>query len=78
MCELGDEELMGVVPKEMDRPNNKLRPFGYWVDERGIRHKGVIPEKQQIVPKFNLWPTQYDDPTRIRSSNQRFIQTDLS
>lgn len=78
MCELGDEELMGVVPKEMDSPNNKLRPFGYWVDERGIRHKGVIPEKQQIVPKFNLWPTQYDDPTRIRSSNQRFIQTDLS
>ena len=28
MCELGDEELMGVVPKEMDSPNNKLRPFG--------------------------------------------------
>ena len=49
MCELGDEELMGAVPKEMDSPNNKLRPFGYWVDERGIRHKGVIPEKQQIV-----------------------------
>lgn len=77
MAELGDEELAGVVPKEADSPNNKLRPFGFWVDERGIRHKGVIPEKQQIVPKFNLWPTQYDDPTRIRSSNQRFIHPDL-
>ena len=34
--------INGVVPKETDSPNNKLRPFGYWVDERGIRHKGVI------------------------------------
>lgn len=79
MVMLGDEELnvFGVTPREVDNPNNKLRPFGFWVDERGIRHKGVIPEKQQIVPKFNLWPTQYDDPTRIRSSNQRFIHPDL-
>lgn len=72
MCELGDEELMGILPREADSPNNKLRPFGFWVDERGIRHKGIIPENHAPVPKFNLWPTQYDDPTRIRSSNQRF------
>ena len=31
-----------------------------------------------VVPKEMDSPTQYDDPTRIRSSNQRFIQTDLS
>lgn len=63
MCMLGDEELMGILPKEVDSPSNQLRPFGYWVDERGIRHKGVIPNNQDIVPKFNLWPTEYDTVT---------------
>ncbi len=71
-CELGDEELSGIPPKEADNGGKKLRLFGYWVDERGIRHKGVIPEQQQIVPKFNLWPTQYYDDTRYRTSDTRF------
>lgn len=70
MAMLGDEELMGVLPKEVDNPNNKLRPFGYWVDERGIRHKGIIPDSQSIVPKFNLWPTQYYDTVGKRSKDR--------
>lgn len=72
MCELGDEELSGIPPREVDNGSNKLKLFGYWVDERGIRHKGVIPEKQSIVPKFNLWPTQHYDDTGYRTSNPRF------
>lgn len=70
MAMLGDEELMGVLPKEVDNPKNKLRPFGYWVDERGIRHKGIIPDSQSIVPKFNLWPTQYENATGRRSKDR--------
>ena len=70
MAMLGDEELMGVLPKEVDNPNNKLRPFGYWIDERGIRHKGIIPDSQSIVPKFNLWPTQYYDTVGKRSKDR--------
>lgn len=70
MAMLGDEELMGVLPKEVDNPKNKLRPFGYWIDERGVRHKGIIPESQPVVPKFNLWPTQYEDATGRRSKSR--------
>lgn len=72
MAELADEELMHVVPKREDDNSNKLRLFGYWTDERGIKHKGVIPEQQSIVPKFNLWPTQYYDNSRYRTSDPRF------
>lgn len=70
MAMLGDEELMGVLPREVDNPKNKLRPFGYWVDERGIRHKGIIPDSQSIVPKFNLWPTQYENAIGRRSKDR--------
>lgn len=71
-AELGDEELSGIVPVESDNGGRKLRLFGYWTDENGIKHKGVIPDKQDIVPKFNLWPTQYYDDTGYRTSNRRY------
>lgn len=72
MAELGDEELNGIPPKELDSKNNKLKLFGYWTDEYGIKHKGVIPDKQSIVPSFNLWPEQYYDNSRYRTSDSRF------
>jgi hypothetical protein len=72
MAELGDEELSGIPPQEADNGGRKLRLFGYWTDEYGIKHKGVIPDKQSIVPKFNLFPTQYYDDTGHRTSNPRF------
>lgn len=72
MAELGDEELSGIPPQEADNGGKKLKLFGYWVDERGVRHKGVIPDRQEVVPKFNLWPTQYYDDTRYRTSDTRF------
>lgn len=71
-CELGDEELSGIPPKEENSKDNKLKLFGYWTDENGIKHKGVIPQKEAIVPKFNLWPTQYYDDSRYRTSDSRF------
>lgn len=72
MAELGDEELSGIPPKEENSKDNKLKLFGYWTDENGIKHKGVIPQKEAIVPKFNLWPTQYYDDSRYRTSDSRF------
>ena len=72
MAELGDEELSGITPQEVDNGGRKLKLFGYWTDENGIKHKGVIPDKQSIVPRFNLFPTQYYDDTGYRTSNPRF------
>ena len=71
-AELGDEELSGTVPVESDNGSRRLKLFGYWTDEYGIKHKGVIPDKRDIVPKFNLWPVQYYDDTRARTSNPRY------
>ena len=73
MCELGDEELSGVAPKQIDDQSNRFQEFGYWTDSFGIKHKGIIPKGQDIVPKFNLWPEQYDDTTRIRTSDTRYV-----
>ncbi len=73
MAELGDEELSGVAPKQIDDQSNRFQEFGYWTDSFGIKHKGIIPKGQDIVPKFNLWPEQYDDTTRIRTSDTRYV-----
>lgn len=72
MAELGDEELSGVAPAEVDGANNKFRLFGYYTDERGYKRYGVIPDRNPTVPSFNLHPDD-DDPNRIRSSNRRFF-----
>ena len=44
MAMLANEELMFVQPKMENDKRDQFRPFGYWVDERGIKHKGVIPQ----------------------------------
>lgn len=78
MAELGDEELSGIPPKEVDNPDTKLKLFGYWIDENGIKHKGVIPDKNKTnVPKFNLWPTQYYDDRGYRTSDTRLVQNHI-
>lgn len=73
MALLADEELMFVKPKVETDKSNTLELFGYWTDEYGIKRKGRIPKQQDNVPKFNLWPTQYDDYERIRTSDTRFV-----
>lgn len=47
MCMLGDEELMlrGARPRIESDKDTKIQPFGYWRDEKGIKHKGRIPTK---------------------------------
>ena len=44
MAMLANEELMFVQPKMQSDNRDKFRLFGYWTDERGIKHKGVIPQ----------------------------------
>ena len=77
MAELGDEELSGVAPRKIEDDSSRFREFGYWTDADGIKHKGIIPQGQDIVPKFNLWSQQYDDSTRVRTSDSRYVSEDI-
>ena len=73
MAELGDEELMGVVPKSLEDYNKKLPPFGYWTDERGIKHKGIIPEEYRRKPTLPAYKLTYNDYQGPRTSDPRLI-----
>lgn len=69
MALLGDEELTlrGMQPKFEKEQDKIIKPFGYWIDERGIRHKGRIPEKQQPQPIYN-WNVVGDGRVNGRTS----------
>lgn len=72
MAMLADEELMFVKPKLESDSNNVIRPFGYWVDENGIKRKGAIPQKENnIIPNYR-WNDSYEDPYRIRTSDPMY------
>ncbi len=73
MAMLGDEELTlrGMQPKFEREQDKKLRPFGFWVDERGIRHKGIIPDKQPTRPVSN-WVVGSDGRINGRSSTPTY------
>lgn len=72
MAMLADEELMFVKPKLESDGNNVIRPFGYWVDENGIKRKGAIPQKENnIIPNYR-WNDSYEDPYRIRTSDPMY------
>lgn len=46
----------GAVAKKMNA--NKMKPFGYWYDDNGIKHYGVKPDPiQDLQDLANL---QYD------------------
>ena len=60
MVLLADEELMFVKPKIEADSSMVFRPFGYYVDEYGIRRKGVIPDKNSstitsIYSTYNIF-----------------------
>ena len=73
MCMLADEELMFVPPK-MDAQQNVFRPFGYWTDEYGRKHRGIIPDANDRVAKIRqtakVYDTDYYGYERLRVSYQ--------
>lgn len=46
MCMLADEELNGIVPKQVQKIIPDEDSIGYYTDENGIRRWGVIPKEQ--------------------------------
>lgn len=73
MALLGDEELTlrGFKPKFELEKDKTIKPFGYWIDERGIRHRGRIPEMQQPKPIAN-WHVEGDGRINGRTSKASY------
>lgn len=65
MAMLADEELMFVQPKVGENQVQTFQDFGYWKDERGIIHKGIIPKEPQ-------YQTNVSFDTRIRNMNDYY------
>lgn len=69
LCELGDEDMMGVTPKQVENIDDSFQDFGYYIDpETGYRRQGMIPKK--IKTKATINSISYDN-LGIRTSNPR-------
>ena len=73
MCELADEELAGVVPKQVTVQNDTWQDIGYYTDEQGCKRWGVIPNKNNVEINFNNNFGQYVD-LGYRTSDSRIYQ----
>lgn len=49
-CEIGDEAMTGIFPvKKNEITSNNWRDIGYYIDDRGYRRYGVIPNKTETL-----------------------------
>lgn len=69
LCELGDEDMMGVTPRQVENTDDSFQDFGYYIDpETGYRRQGLIPKKVKTIATINS--ISYDN-LGIRTSNPR-------
>ena len=73
MAELADEELSGVIPKQVEVQNDTWQDIGYYKDENGNTRWGVIPKKDEITVNYNNNFGQYVN-TGYRTSDTRIHQ----
>ena len=59
MAELGDEELSVRKPEAKEPKGKEFRDIGWWTDERGYKHNGIIPITKE----------ERNDRTRIRTND---------
>lgn len=72
MAELADQELSGRQPIKVEQDEGDIfQDFGYYKDEKGYMHFGVIPKKDQPI-NVNIKYT--DDPYRIETSDTRLYE----
>ena len=48
LCEIADEDLMSIPAKESNLPSKELKKFGYYIDHRGVKRFGELPESGNI------------------------------
>ena len=72
MSELADQELSGRQPIKVEQDEEDVfQDFGYYKDEKGYTHFGVISKKEQPI-NVNIKYT--DDPYRIETSDTRLYE----
>ena len=71
MMELADQELSGRQPVKIQQDEASFEDFGYWKDEKGIKHYGIKNKKQTI--KYEL-KVDEDDTYRFETSDTRLYQ----
>ena len=49
MAELADEELSGVIPREVEENSSDWQEMGWYKDEKGYKHFGILPQKQRTI-----------------------------
>jgi len=49
LCEIADEDMLGEPAKAMESVSQELEEFGYYYDEYGFKHFGVIPKKNRVT-----------------------------
>ena len=73
MVMLADQELNARVPTKVEDQSVKFQDYGWWTDEKGYKHHGVIPEKTKPEVRYSQFPDERRayDPYRIESSDPR-------
>lgn len=72
MALLADEELSEIVPKQIEKEDNSWQDVGYYTDEYGVKHYGIIPKTQNINISANIWTTY--DSLGIRTTNPQYSE----
>lgn len=73
MAELADEELQGIIPKQMTIQTDVWQDIGYYTDENGYKRWGVIPTNITQIINFNENFGQYVD-YGYKTSDSRIYQ----
>ena len=76
MMFLADQELSGRQPTTAVKEVEEFQDYGYYRDENGIKHFGLIPKNENR--QLNIRQEEYDDPYRIESSDPRVYERALS
>lgn len=54
MAEIADEELSEVIPTQAKPVSEKFKDIGYYIDEKGIKRYGVIPDYSDKLVKGTI------------------------
>jgi hypothetical protein len=54
MAEIADEELSEIVPTQQKPQKAEFKNIGYYTDEKGIKHWGVIPKAYDNQVRGNI------------------------
>lgn len=72
MAELADEELAGVIPRQIEVVEDEFQDFGYYVDEYGHRRFGIIPKRTEFKTAYDpTWNPRYNDYHMNKTSDPR-------